>query len=174
MLELVVAVAIFTIVAFISISTLLSVLGTYRKTQAVKTIMDNLSFALDSMSRAIRVGTDYECSKVQSDGSVVQSSEGVNCPSGGDAFKFTDSSSQNVIYYLHQNKIWRKIGNGDSVPLTSPEVTVERLKFYVSGALLSDNLAPKVIMSTKGYAGVNANSKSTFEIQTTVAARVPE
>lgn len=61
LLEAMVAIAIFTIVMVIGISALLNVNNTNKKSQNLRTIMDNLNFTMEDMSRNFKLGSYYHC-----------------------------------------------------------------------------------------------------------------
>jgi len=61
LIEMIVSVAIFSIVATITVGALLVLIATNQQLQTEQSIMTNLSFALDSMTREIRTGTNYYC-----------------------------------------------------------------------------------------------------------------
>ena len=57
--ELIVAIFIFTIVMVVSMGAIVSLIDANRKTQSLKSVMNNLNIAVDLMSRTIIVGTNY-------------------------------------------------------------------------------------------------------------------
>lgn len=61
LVEMIVALAVFSIVITISVGALLMLIVTNQQLQAEQSVMTNLSFALDSMTREIRTGTHYFC-----------------------------------------------------------------------------------------------------------------
>jgi prepilin-type N-terminal cleavage/methylation domain-containing protein len=61
LLEAMVAIAIFTIIMVIGISALLNVSSTNKKTQNLRTIIDNLSFSMEDMARNFRLGSNFHC-----------------------------------------------------------------------------------------------------------------
>ncbi len=61
LVEMIVAVAVFSVVATVSVGALLMLIGTNEQLQSEQSVMTNLSFALDSMTREIRTGTWYYC-----------------------------------------------------------------------------------------------------------------
>jgi prepilin-type N-terminal cleavage/methylation domain-containing protein len=63
LIEMIVSVAIFSIVATITVGALLILISTNQQLQTEQNIMTNLSFALDSMTREIRTGTNYYCTE---------------------------------------------------------------------------------------------------------------
>ena len=66
LVEMIVSVAIFTIVAFVAVGALLKVIDANKKSQSLKTSINNLNFALESLSREMRVGSNYTCISVSS------------------------------------------------------------------------------------------------------------
>jgi prepilin-type N-terminal cleavage/methylation domain-containing protein len=61
LVELIVALAVFAVVLTITVGALLMLVGTNQQLQGQQSMMTNLSFALDSMTREIRTGTQYYC-----------------------------------------------------------------------------------------------------------------
>lgn len=59
LIEMIVSLAIFTIVALVAIGAFLRVLDANKKSINLKTTINNLNFALESLSREMRVGKDY-------------------------------------------------------------------------------------------------------------------
>jgi prepilin-type N-terminal cleavage/methylation domain-containing protein len=62
LIEMIVSLALFSVVATISVGALLVLIASNQQLQTEQSIMTNLSFALDSMTREIRTGTNYYCS----------------------------------------------------------------------------------------------------------------
>ena len=61
LVEMIVSVALFGIVMLVAVGALLSVVAANRQSQAIKTVINNLNFALESMSRNILTGSNYRC-----------------------------------------------------------------------------------------------------------------
>ncbi len=61
LIEMIVSLALFTVVAVIAIGAFLKITDSNKKSQTLKTSINNLSFALESMSREMRVGSSYYC-----------------------------------------------------------------------------------------------------------------
>ncbi len=61
LVEMIVALAVFTVVALIAVGALLKITSANKKSQTLKTTINNLNFALESMSREIRTGSTYQC-----------------------------------------------------------------------------------------------------------------
>lgn len=173
LVELLVAVAIFSVVMLIATGALLTMVDANRKAQALKSVMNNLSFALESVSRTIRVGSAYHCGT----GGAISSPQ--DCTSGSTYFAFEsatgdlDSSADQYVYRYLGNRVERSIDGGATfAPVTAPEVVIEDLRFYVVGSPLSDSLQPKVVVTVKGYAGIATRVRSAFNLQTTITQRL--
>src|SRR3989338_987870 len=65
LIEMLVSVAIFSVVMLIALGSLLAMSESDRKAQTLKSVINNLNFSLDSMSRTIRTGTMYHCDVAQ-------------------------------------------------------------------------------------------------------------
>ena len=172
LIEIMVSVGIFAIVMTISAGSLFSILDANAKSQAQKSVINNLNLALESMSRSMRVGTAYHC------GDSGALNDVVDCSSGDSFFAFEASggddgtSSDQVIFRLSGTSIEKSIdGGGSFTAITSPQVVVENLTFYVTGSSSSDNSQPKVLITVRGEAGTKERTKTDFDIQTTVSQR---
>ncbi len=163
LVEMIVAVFIFSIVMLIAVGALVSIIEANRKAQGVKSVMNNLNFSLDSMTRAIRVGGTYDCGV------------GSCAADGTSEFTFISTDGEEIRYrHNTTNKsIERSIDGGLSYQeLTAPEVTVEFLKFYVAGESVSDNEQPRVLIVVKGIAGPDGRTQTEFSLETLVTQRL--
>ena len=134
--------------------------------------MTNLNFAVDSMTRDIRTGFNYDCGGTYS----VASSTGKNCNAGSDELFFTAADGTNVDYLLAPNgSIYKTTPLLSSVPITAPEVTISTTSpmFYVNGAASTDKkmAQPNVLIIIQGTAGLGT-SQTSFNIQTFASQRV--
>lgn len=156
LIEMMVAVSIFVIVAFIVVSTLLTLSYAYKKAQKMRLLMDNFNFALQSMSINIREGVSYQ--------------------GEGDKISFIpidswlNGSEARVCYKLDSSRI-KKCANdcgclGVSSYITSPDIKVDDLKFSITGS--SDRKLVKIFV--KGTAG-NNRDKTEFAVQNSVSQR---
>jgi len=191
LIEIMVSVSIFTIVMTISMGALLSILDTNRKAQALKSVMNNLNFALESMTRDLRFGMYYQCgygggAVTPSDCAGGESSIGMisNRDIDGDGkisdsgdiiaygFKVTNpSTGEGQIFKAIKGENPSNISASGVFPITAPEIKIQSLKFYVSGSDQSDTVQPKILLVVKGYAGTKDNIKSYFNLQTTISQR---
>ncbi len=182
LIEMLVSVAIFSVVMVMALGALLSLSTADRKAQALKSAIDNLNFGLDSMSRSIRTGYGYHCG----------SFAGQDCSSGSNTFFFTSSSNVVTAYQLSTDPAicnqtgavgciakWTATTNA-WLPITSPDVIIKDLSawgsylFYVTGSTqgTADNRQPLVIVTLSGYAQVSSSQQSAFNLQTSITQRL--
>ncbi len=171
LVELMVSVSIFIIVMTISTGSILSVFDANRKTQSLRSVMDNLNFSLESMTRTIRFGTNYHCDDAVTPPPYTSPND---CLLGAPSIIVTDSDNNQVRYFLNANQIWRSINSGAASPMTSLDMSIQSLSFRVIGSLpYSDGanlFQPEVIIVIKGYAsGMKIGLESSFNLETTVS-----
>jgi len=152
LIELMTAIAIFTIVMTISMGSILNVFDANRKSRSLKTVLNNLNLVVESMSREMRYGKDYR-------------------PSGNTAITFLSSDGVDISYSFNNNSIEKKVGNGPYIAMTAPEIIIDDMVFYTRGEAQGDAFQPKVIMKIKSHAG-SGRSRSDFTLQTMVSQRV--
>jgi len=165
LLEMIVAIFIFSIVVTIASGAMLSMINANRKAQALKTVMNNMNLALDSMSRDVRFGTAYAVVDT------ITSAQGacVNTCTGLQVRKGSGISSVTTQYFLSTTGLLvrkRTIGTADPVEqeLTSSGAVIQTLDFSVIGK--------KVQVMVSGYAGKDPNDyQNRFDIQTTMTQR---
>jgi prepilin-type N-terminal cleavage/methylation domain-containing protein len=169
LLEMIVAVGIFAIVMLAATGAYLSLIQLDRHARAVNDVANNLSFAVDSMARSIRTGSDYDCTPGQG---------GANCWGGtpGTSFGFNDSEtpSRSVVYALSNGQITASINGGTAIPLTDPRITVSALEFRVNGVGTGDQMQPHVIFNVRGTMTTSAQASTTFSIQGSATSRYLE
>lgn len=195
LIEILVSVAIFSVVMVIALGALLAMSVSDRKAETIKTVANDLNFTLDSMSRDIRTGYGYNCG----------SSSGHDCTSGASSFYFTTSSGASYAYRFDNLSndsgatancgqtsaaavgcIERSTDGGVTwFPLTAPEVIVSNGTFYVRGSLVgsADNTQPIVSITLSAYVvvtggassasqcGTAGNQCSQFYLQTSITQR---
>jgi prepilin-type N-terminal cleavage/methylation domain-containing protein len=201
LIELMVSVAIFTVIMVIALGALLSVSNADRKAETIKTVMNNLNFAVEEMSRSIRTGYYYDCTPTLPISDLPTPS---NCASGYHVLAYRsaegipgqgDSPITNAtVVFCRGNgsacdpsgsSILRSTDGGTTyVPITSSEIIISNLAFYVKGACsqssvggcaggsAADSLQPQVTMALSGYINIGATGSTTFNIQTSVTQRI--
>lgn len=174
LIELTVAVALFTVIMLVSVGALLSLVTANRKARSLESVINNLNITLDGMVRGVRMGSTYNCGGA----SVPSPSSGANCPDGASTFSFApygsdvDIQSERFVYSFSNGQIMRSTqGGSNTVAITAPEVTITDLKFYVIGTIVGDVHQPKVVIVVKGTAGDTEKVQSTFHFQATGVQR---
>lgn len=166
LIELMVSLGVFTIVMTIAAGGYLVMINVNRHAQGVATGINNLSFALDTMTRSIRTGTQYSC-----DGAG-------DCSSGGSSLSFTDQDGNRVTYKQSGAAILSTevppSGGTISYTLTEPAVTISKLTFYVTGTQplsASDYKQPHVTFVVTGSVSVGPGTSQSFTVQTGATMR---
>lgn len=173
LIELMTAVSVFLIVMTISMGAILSIFNANDKVGTLKITMDNLNLAVETMSREIRFGTTYDCGLIEP-GSPTPN----NCLTGsGDGLSFLANDGMTKISYRKgsSNNIVKSIDDGPEISVTAPEVNIQNLTFYVSGANgpeTGDTFQPRVIIIINGKAGLKESSQTEFTLQTEVSQRL--
>ena len=184
LIEVMVAVALFSVVMVVAIGALLSMLDANRKAQAIQSVVNNLSFAMESLSRTARVGGTYYCHPGSANPAPVPGnaiSMPKDCAGGGTLLAFEkyagdpNDVGDQVIFRLNGTRLERSIDGGSNfVPLTSSESKIDNLRFYVIGSELGDSLQPRILVIVEGTAGILERTKTRFHLQTTITQRVPD
>ena len=170
LIELIVSIGLFAIVMTLSSGAYLMMIGINREAQAEATGINNLSFALESMTRDIRTGTGY-------------------CGAGtcsASAFEFTDNSGCTVTYALATSAsacggtaigcVARSVsGTGctaeTSVPITDPSVNISALNFYPVGTSAADALQARVTIVVSGTVSAGPGKTKPFVVETGATMR---
>jgi len=164
LVELIIAVSLFTIIAFFSIGAVLSIFDANRKARSSKTVMDNFNFAVENMVREIRFGTNYYC------GESSDISATLDCSNGGSSISVTFNGVR-VSYKIASYAIQKKVGTGSYENITSSDTKVEDVKFYVYNSGSADHMQPYVIAVVRGYVGDKLSSQTKFSIETLISQR---
>lgn len=186
LIELMVASSIFMIIVLMAMGALLTTSNSAKRALALRTSMDNINFAMETMTRSIRMGTDYEC---------VTSSAGVSLPgtqnadcslssgAGGGAIIFTpplhavqrDTAYQRVArlmgrYDTTATYALQRCSTTSCEDLVSPNIDVQKLSFYVNGSDPIDKVQPSVYILMKGTINIKGE-KISFAVQTMTSQR---
>ncbi|MBP9711765.1 MAG: hypothetical protein KBD55_01905 [Candidatus Pacebacteria bacterium] len=185
-IETMISVSLFLVIVTSGMSALVNANVLHRKSQDMRSIIDNLSFILEDMSRNLRTGYNYQC--FSSGQSLTPATLGVarDCADGwavafesstGDKDTYNDQWS----YYFSGDdensfgRIYKSIDGANTYTrLTPEEVDIDQISgFVVKGApdSTTDTLQPIInirIVGTINY----RNISSPFSLQTSVSQRV--
>lgn len=175
LIEMLVSVAIFSVVMVMGLGALLALSEANRKAQLLSEAINNFQSSLDSISRAVRTGSEYHCGG----GALTARQDCTLTPSSQMAF--LSATGQTTVYKRGtttdcanaQGCILRSTDGGSNyITITSPEIVVTALQFYVIGAPLGDSIQPKAVMLIGGYIVGKNGQQTTFDVQTSVTQRI--
>ena len=165
--ELIVAMAVFTVVVTVAVGVFTSVVRNQRRLSTLMTVNDNAGAVLEQMAREIRTG--YRFCEGQN--------PSVACDATTDALNFTNYAGEAVRYGLSKDKkITRVEGAGMAVPLTANEVEVMDLSFITAqiSALPGTNVcAPwRITILVRVRPKGDTDDERETKLQTTISSRV--
>jgi prepilin-type N-terminal cleavage/methylation domain-containing protein len=166
LIELMVSVSIFAVVMTICMGAIMTVFNANRKSETVRAVMDNLNSSLEEMTRSIMFGSTYHCDITVGD---IATPAPNDCGGGASSLVLKLSDGSVVTYKLSGSRIVETVAGIDYY-LTSPDVTIQSMTFYVFGSSPNDWLQPRVIVTVKGYAS-DDSVQSTFNLETTLSQR---
>lgn len=159
LIEMIVSLALFSVVVTVSIGALLMLVGTNEDLQGEQSVMTNLSFALDSMTREIRTGTRYYCVSSASYATLVpggnlealddDAADVRDCSTGsGGSIRFhgiafieagdsiTGASANRIMYVYdrQQQEVLRQVGNNAPQSIISSGLDIVNADFFVTGS----------------------------------------
>lgn len=160
LIEMMVAVSIFAIVVMIAMTAILSVVDSTKKAQSLKSVMNNLNFALETMTRTVKSGNKLT----------------VNGGANGSTQSISSTENDKIIKYslgtIDKTSLVRTVNGGDEEPITAPEVNITNLKF-INGKDMGggSHVQPSVVMIIQGTVKIGLNISSDFNVQTTITQR---
>jgi len=200
LIEMIVSLALFSVVVTIAVGALLVLIASNQRFQNEQTVMTNLSFALDSMTREIRTGTNYYCvsrtntagptdRRIFQDGAILDSGVTGNCATGrtadthryqGIAFveggqSVTGSANTKIAYFYDANeqRLFRRVSGQAAQSIVSSGIVITDAEFYVTSSELLDSGNTRQPMVTIYLEAKDSNdpTEKTYQIQTTVTQR---
>jgi len=195
LVEMLVATAIFMTIMTIAITSLTNIISQNKKAQAIKTTVDSVTFAIESISKDMRMGSNYYCAV---DGTTFNSNGSKDCPLGSSKIRFIDSSGHGIIYQFSTTSGTTLTkttcdSSFSSTSCSSPvdyisedaNVNIGNITFYILGAdcessaafgcTTSTSTQPRVIITASGIissqGGTDTSGVTSFNLQTTVSQR---
>ena len=177
LIEVMVSLALFSVVMIIAVGGFLSILDVNRKAQALQASLDNASFSFENVTRLIRTGTQFDCG--HTNGTPVPS----DC-AGGTSLQFIDDTGRTIQLqpqtdatstYLYQRVrdttgVW-----GGWYILTAPDFKLTNILFHVVGSApksSGDIQQPMVTVVMTGKVNAGKKTETEIKLQTTVTQRV--
>jgi len=164
LIEMLLSIALFSIVLTISMGAIFTIIDSNRKTQTLTLTMNNLSFAIESMTRDLKTADP----KTLSDNS-------------GSSRSLVGQDEDYIRYRFNNGTIEKSVGESaysDSYSsIISEDVIIENFYFavveYGEGSSLqsTSNEQPRATILIEGYAEITERIRSDFAVQTTVSPR---
>ncbi len=194
LIEMMIAVALFTIVMVIGIGAVLNANLLHKKTQSVRAVVDNLGFVMEDIARNARLGYDFACAGVDPalytpgtpptlSGNIVTTP--LDCLSMSASVSFTPinidpniTTIRRIAYVVTPGGVFKSDIPDATNPvgvfklLTPPEVTIDPSSsgFVVFGSVLGDDVQPRVGIRLSGFVTYK-NQQTPFVLQTTISPR---
>ena len=181
LVEMLVATAIFMSVMVGAVGALISIIHANDKAQSIKTVVDNVTFSIDSISRNIREGVHYSC--IDKNGNL----SGANCLGPGIMYMGADNTYTKYMFTSTANV---QSGNGNiqkitgcdssgnncstsgwqSITAPTANVNIASMAFSIYGDGVS--VQPRVLITVDGFISTGAATTTEFYLQTTASQRI--
>ena len=162
LVEMLVSIALFSIVLVITLGSIMTIVDVNRKSQSLTIVMNDLNFALENITRSVKTG-DINVTDSGTTGKLLVVNEDLKNNPREVTYKFN----------LENGSIERKIEDGFLVAITSDQIKIEDASFTLFGGTgcSGESCQPRVLISISGTALVGPTISSKFNIQTTVSQR---
>lgn len=201
LIEMIVSLALFSVVVTIAVGALLVLIASNQRLQNEQSVMTNLSFALDSMTREIRTGTNYYCltrnaahqgptgARLFNDNAVLNSDLTADCATGRnpEAYRYhgmafveggqsvAGAPETKIAYFYDKNEqtIYRRISGQAAQSIVSSGIIITDAEFYVTSSTVLDSgdLGQPIVTIVLEAKDSSDPTEKTYKIQTTVTQR---
>ena len=153
-IELLVAMTLFSVIVVIAIGSFVNVLKTQRQVAALSAAESNLNVVFEQMTREIRTGYSFTQSSI------------------GDGLTFTNAEGKTITYALGDgDDVLKKTVDGKTLAVTGDNVVVEYFKVYFRGNVVGDTWNPRVTISVGIHSKDASLRENVLNLQTTISAR---
>ncbi len=157
-IEMIVAVGLFSVVVSIAAGGFINALRAQRQAAGLIAANSNVSLAIEQIAREIRTGVSF-CAEI---GSCITRNE----------IAFRNGYGEDVVYRLEDGAIKRGIVGGDFEIITAANVRVHDLVFILNGTDPVDGLQPRITMVVKVSSREPVLTGNIITLQTTVTSRL--
>jgi Tfp pilus assembly protein PilW len=180
-IETMIAVSIFLVVIMYGMGSLLNANVLHRKSQDMRSILDNLNFVVEDISRNLRTGHSYQCFSGAESLSPDTLSTPKSCASGwGLAFEASEGDPETYddqwVYYIsNDGKVFKSTTGANSfIQLTPDEVVVDAISsFAVLGAEPPSTNTQQPLVLIKLVGSITTREITTpFSLQTSISQRL--
>ena len=153
LIEMLVSVAIFSIVITIIMGTVVTIVDASRKARTMTEVMNNLNFSFESMTRTLKTAVSIEDLNNNSTDSITA----------------TDQQGRTIVYTFTHDGITKSINGSTPDNITSADLKLVSWKIekFISGTVGQ----PRVFFSVKGRVETAKGIYSEFSLQSTVSQR---
>ncbi len=191
LLEMIVSMGIFTIVAVIAVGSLVRITSLNRQAQSMQAAINNINYILESMSREMRVGSAFHCMNgnvFNGDGNTITFNE---CNENGAVEKGilfrsskTDATGCGLVYaywFKKEDGFWsiKKSQQSlctDSLTLNSALPLVDTGNVKIEQVDFSTFRGPfkyaRFSIRLRGYSGAKESEKNEFDVRTMISQRI--
>jgi prepilin-type N-terminal cleavage/methylation domain-containing protein len=168
LIELLVSIALFSVVLVVTLGSIITIADSNKKARSLMSVMNNLNFSIDSMTRSIKTGDIIGTSIVDGSGNCLIT-EQINYNDVSNEF-----ARETVQYCFAEDaitgigSITKQIESGAKLEITSPDVDVNYINFK---SYVGSGNQPRVSIIIDGTVKVSEKISSSFIIQTTIAQR---
>lgn len=169
LIEMMVAVVIFSLIMGAISGLFISVLRVQKRTLASQRLLDQTSYAMEYMSRTLRMA------KKDLTGNCITSGTNYQKTRGGAGLKFINYKDECWEFFLESSQLkeTRKIGTPqqETLGLTSSELQIISLNFNLRGESQTDNDQPMVTLFLSIRSVGVGSDQPEIKIQTTISQR---
>lgn len=180
LIELMVSISIFMMIMLMAMGALFISLDAVRRVRAGQSAVDSVNYAIESMTRSIRLGTSYYCGRINN---MTDSTSVLDCSNGDTQVSFVPQNyNSNGNYRTHYMRSSRADGTytirrcvGATIDSSCPEIVsknvdIKEFKVFVNGTSPSVNSQPSIFILIKGEVKYKDKAVS-FALQTLATQR---
>lgn len=163
LIEMLVSIAIFSLVLVVILGAIMSIVDANRKARTLMTVMNNLNFTVESMTRSFKTGQN---AYITPSGQcfVTQEVDYRNNTSGA-----VNTKKRYVEYCIEDGQITKNVEGNGATALTSPDVEITNGYFEI---INQGAVQPLLIINLQGEVIISSRIRSAFNIQTSVSQRI--
>lgn len=159
LVEMTVAISIFTFIVLIIGSTFLNTFNIQRRALNIQQVEENVTYVLESMTKELRLSR-FDASSPNN-----------NCPaSPATSIRAVNQDGDNIRYFLSNGQLHREINSITDTVVSSDTVAFDRIVFCFSGIGIDQK--QQLVTITGRIRSVNTKNQASMDFQTTVSARL--
>lgn len=152
LVELLVAVSIFVVVVTMAMGSIVVIFQSNNQAASIRLALDNANFALNSMSREMRLGRGFTCGNAVCDGD-----SDITFTAFGDEITYRLAADNSIEKQADAGEPW--------LPLTTDRYQIDALNFTQSGT------DPDFVTIYVSGTVTNGDQSTNFDLQTGVSSR---